>query len=972
MKRMMPKILIAVFCVFGFGLCYTQDTSAIITGAWVNWNSGIDSDGGTTFGIGMNYNTWAEQYGAFRCTSPGAAYTTSICGWDEYWSWNDDLWDYYWVDLYPCYDQQNVGGYIRARRWGSLTANAKRTDTGAVLNGNISSSSGWAGERKTVNRCGYNPEGFTFSHWDDGSTGCEYGRNATGNESVTAWYDQNIFEGQSVVSGAASATAGYTRSNDNRTAYINNCSPINGCKVSFAHNIKRVSGGGTIGYRISRTSNMITSTRAIANNNNVKSGSSGNPSGERVSSSGEWTLYPGMVVCERMTFRAYNTPGSGDIYTQVCAAALGDAQPGDATGDNALVDINVKNDNVSVYNSYRKEVYAKPGDKLSYQGSYHPWLQYTYYLIPQKMRVNGETIYPTSGINTSNNLATMYNSYKGSLRNWNNSLTIFSENFDVAYSQNYSRTNGDFALYKPTANQHTVTPSEVGRSLNEYARTNVNASTQTTPSQVTFSNSSSTNLGNVITTQKSAVASAKIPYNFNNTTEVTFNDANNTLYAGENKTIPFNIYVNTRQNNTTSGNYATIVRNAKWKLEICYNGSCFWTNERTGNLNNSGYSTSRKTEAKEINMNIPDVKAGTSICFRSAVYPATSGAETNWNDAGGNYAWAYSPQKCYTVAKKPSLQIWGGNIYTKGNISTAVAAKGNLAGYNTYGPEASYTKQYFGSWGEMGVVAGGSVAGFSSGASLGFTANNGGALVSNPGGSSIANFCNRSPITFANKPCTGGTVGLLGNSIAIGEANTEKTALIDRFLYGGEPNVVSNVTLNNPSAEKEGGVYYYYGTNNLTIGASTVVPSTIQIVHSTGDIKITGDIKYDSAVTYSSLSHLPKLIVYAKNNISINCGVKQVDAILIAENTVTTCGDSNDINSQANSNQLMVNGAVITNQLIPNRTYGAATGANSIIPAEIINFDPSLYLWGGSETTASEGINTNLDVSHTKEVAPRL
>ena len=123
-------------------------------------------------------------------------------------------------------------------------------------------------------------------------------------------------------------------------------------------------------------------------------------------------------------------------------------------------------------------------------------------------------------------------------------------------------------------------------------------------------------------------------------------------------------------------------------------------------------------------------------------------------------------------------------------------------------------------------------------------------------------------------------------------------------------------------------------------------------------------------------------MIYAEKNIYINCStVNRIDAILIAgkdssnDGNVITCANSNgeipEINSQERSHQLVIYGAVIANKLVPTRTYGAATGANSIIPAEIINFDPTLYLWGGSDATTSEDRNTNMDITYIKELAPR-
>ena len=128
------------------------------------------------------------------------------------------------------------------------------------------------------------------------------------------------------------------------------------------------------------------------------------------------------------------------------------------------------------------------------------------------------------------------------------------------------------------------------------------------------------------------------------------------------------------------------------------------------------------------------------------------------------------------------------------------------------------------------------------------------------------------------------------------------------------------------------------------------------------------------------------MVVYSEKEIRIGCGVTRIDAVLIADR-VLTCNNLNGdtitedhiktkINDSVNSNQLKINGAVITGKLYPNRTYGAATGANSMIPAEIINFDPTLYTWATTAQTESGsgdgGGGASLDITYRRELAPRL
>ena len=819
-------------------------------------------------------------------------------------------------------------------------------------------------------------------------------------KSAYAIYTPNLVYGKST---AGDKTTDWQRTNKTADLYsVDNCSPTNGCKVTFEHALKRTSGNGSSTYLIKRESNYWVSTKSLGvqPRNPLKTGTENFRAGNNTdvqTNKETLTLYPGQVVCEEMTFNTSPGNSASIATTRVCASASGNAQPPSSSGsdDNTLLQIKVKNSNVSHYKEYQDEVYAKPGDHLTYQAFYNPVLQYTYSLKPQKMRIDGGTIYPTSGINESSSLGALYNNHHdANKQNWNNGFTVYGNNFTTGtFEKSYTFSNGD-TTKQEKPNEHIVQAQEVGKDLLETTKTNYRDNTKTTPSQVIFSKSDSFNLSNVITAQITDSASAKIPYNFINSTYVISNDADTTFYAGESATVKMNITVNPKQNNTTKDKYATIVRNAKWKLVFC-------VGDTKCNANNYEYETNPNSTSQDLNanssiekqitINIPDVVAGTKLCVKSAVYPANSGNDKNWKDPEGSHTWAISAPVCYNVAKKPNMEVWGGNIYSRGKINTSISNKGALAGYQNYKVEGAYSSRYvFGSWGELGLIANGAVTNFSSGASLGFAANDDGTLTpdpfngknnnspkaSSPGGSKETSICKRSPLTFANNPCNNG-VGALGGSTTINSVAEDKSAIITKYIYRGESNVTGEVTLNDESKIKNNNIYYYYNNDpdisNLNLLASVVNKNTTQVVHSTRNITINGDLTYEDG--YTNYEEMPKLIIYAEGDIEINCGVKRIDAVLIAEDNVKTCSNSDDINAKENSNQLIINGAIIADSLTPNRTYGAATGANSIVPAEIINFDPNLYMWGGHRSETNDGstnnINANLNVVYNKELVPR-
>ena len=939
----------------------------------------------------------------------------------------------------------------------TLTADAITTNN-QVLEKNVSSQTikvkvGSSGNA-TVSVSGKSYSGYTFKGWKNATTDTSYAshsvsytKSISADTKVYAVYEKNTFAGRIEVSGAATGAIGYTTSSKNSPKYvkITNCSPVDGCKIGFKDYVKRASGGGTTPYIVSRSSNF---PDAVSNNSKVASGNSGNANGERVAtdpSSGQFTLYPGMIVCETLSFKVYSTDNK-NTNLSLCVVVEGDAQPGDPgnsdtvdpSNDTSHYNIKVKNNKVTRYQNYQKTVYAKPGDDLTYLASYNPVLQYTYALIPETMMINSGTTYPTSGKNTSRFLGkdtsttvkSMFNTYKGSgLANWNNAIQVYSQNFAHQYVQDYTFTLGDNSRQfvkdkdgKKLDNSHQVTMNEVGRSLDELVNINRSNNTVTTPKQVNFKMYNNYLRANVITNGEPKKASARVPYNYTNTTEITKVDE--VVYAGENSTIEYKYIIHPKENSLTTNNpseekYATTVGNPKWQLEFCVgkndcdagNYSKYRTDVIVNNdlgSNKHDFNVTDMSKGKEVGLktdiNIPDVAAGTQICVRSVIYPATSGSDDNYNNPDG-YGSSSSDRACFVVAKRPSLQVWGGNIYSRGRITTATSTKYTLDGYGDYKIEEKGDPYVFGSFGELGLIASGEVRGLASGASTGYASINAdGTLIPDPfssnnsssnlpGGGNDSSICNRSPLTFANTPCMNGAVGKLGKTTTTSNADKDKTKVLEKFVRDVEPNVGGTVTLNDDTKTQPDGTYYYYSTEDLTIGDGSylsydnprlIKKSTIQMVHSDKTIYINDNLAYEGK--YNDYSELPKLIIYGKN-VVIDCRVTRIEALIVADERVVTCnnyeGDINNlsdtdlknnvtanINQSPNANQLKVNGAIIAKTLIANRTYGAATGANSIIPAEIINFDPSLYMWGGLGND-DDNDNGDLEVTLTKELAPR-
>ena len=554
--------------------------------------------------------------------------------------------------------------------------------------------------------------------------------------------------------------------------------------------------------------------------------------------------------------------------------------------------------------------------------------------------------------------------------------------------------------------------------------------------------------------QQGRIASALVPYNFNTSSSVKTKDVS--VPAGEEFNITYEMKVLPKTNIITTNpddenrDYATRVDEAINKLIVYYPDSSDTNPERTGtgswgggkgdnlcsyyglpnNQTKCGYKTvlwegdkesgtlnesgnmDGSTEEKTVKFYAQDMRAGSKVCVAVANYPSTSGSDTNWSDKEGNHKWRISDSKCYTIAKKPSVQVWGGNVYSRGQINTAVSKKVHLQGYVNYNIGTSDGSNYvFGSFGELGLISSARVTGFASGATTGYSKNFGnndlwphtrpangagnngdtlfGQAVPGPGGkkqSAGSGICTRSPLTIPNTPCGGETINAIITAIGSTASNLEndKNNIIANFVRDGVASSGSNASLNDRSKAQSDGTYYHYNNGDINVGTPdapiAIANSTIQMVHSRNTVYIKGDLVYSDE--YEKYSELPKLIIYGKN-VVIDCNVNRVDALVIADEKVVTCNnfDGNvtaaDLTTKIkarlgeakNSNQLTINGAVIAKTLIANRTYGAATGANSIIPSEIINFDPTLYMWGGLGN--DEGSDGDLEVTMVKELAPR-
>ena len=472
-------------------------------------------------------------------------------------------------------------------------------------------------------------------------------------------------------------------------------------------------------------------------------------------------------------------------------------------------------------------------------------------------------------------------------------------------------------------------------------------------------------------------ANIKVPYNFINTASINLGDI--MVFAGETVNISINgkVKVNKRKNNEVNKTYATKVNHASIKVvsylsssndtgtdgkevsgdDICaaIGRTCDNIIDRTDltlnaseNLNGEEKELSSILGSHATTVNVYDAPAGTYYCVAVAVYPASSGSDKMMNSSGSE-TWYVSSPSCKKIAKKPSIQIWGSGLFTAGDIvvSNAVkhVVKDHLNDYN------ATNRQHivFGSWVEQNIVANGLVN-IASGASDGLAGDTGrtfNGLNGSYSGSNINQICILSPLTMPNYKCgamnPGGTSGSMS-------APTDKEALLDRF------------------ADEDSSRYELHNGVCTLSSAPSFDEKKTHIYRCDGKFTISDDLKVLDT-TYSLLAGVPKIIIYSKSDIGIACNVERVDAVLIADGVVDTCDGDEDINSKERSRRLTINGTVIADKLFAKRTYGAATGASSYEPAEIINYDTSLYLWGELEADVTN--SGKFETVYQTELPPR-
>lgn len=345
---------------------------------------------------------------------------------------------------------------------------------------------------------------------------------------------------------------------------------------------------------------------------------------------------------------------------------------------------------------------------------------------------------------------------------------------------------------------------------------------------------------------------------------------------------------------------------------------------------------------------IPADAAGNSkVCYVLSVHPF----------AAGSNQWRHSDPYCFVLGKKPTVQIWGGDLRVGAPFIGSSPRSASVQTSLTTSATGTY-----GSWTEYGILAPSAVTGMASLSGL-----------AGPTGNSSSAQRDWSKLTFANvvtDSCSLG-FGCYNNATSMGTIPDVE----GRFFGPGDPTSPLGANTSIGSLNQSIGVHVYTHSGDLVITGGTVQKGQSYVIRATGTVTISGDIHYTNA-KLNSLTDIPQLIIIGQN-IKIADTVTNIDAWLIAEgNTdgsngvLDTCGvmngtvnndDTTALTTTMCNAPLTVNGPVMAQKLWLRRTGGDGQAS-----AEVLNMRADAYLWAFTQAKSSGKAIT----TYTKELPP--
>ena len=391
-----------------------------------------------------------------------------------------------------------------------------------------------------------------------------------------------------------------------------------------------------------------------------------------------------------------------------------------------------------------------------------------------------------------------------------------------------------------------------------------------------------------------AEACVTVPYNYKLLPKISL--------MGDEITPGATVVVQPKVDNTSPNDKpATKSENINWELKVKVNSGA----ETIIGSGQKVFVVSTGQTVANVDYNLPNtVQFGDSICFWLSLSKSSHNGKT-----GENGPSTKSPEVCIKVGKRPKVQVLGGDIWAEGEINTNM---NKLA-----------TGKFAGSWVEYGAIAKDNISGLATGGAL----------------NNQANACGYSLLSFTNKKCD-------ETPPVLGKYNFTPSSLnISNFFNFSYSITTSEVDLSSLLAGE------YSVTQNINLTAYSPIDKQIVLNAPGKKVTISSNIKYKSGKYQKD--GLPQVIIIA-NDIGIKEDVTQVDAWLIAEETINTCSSiaeaditGDKLSGNRCPSKLEINGPVKAKKIKLYRT-GGSDGPSDLSqndPAETINFRPDAYLW---------------------------
>ena len=329
----------------------------------------------------------------------------------------------------------------------------------------------------------------------------------------------------------------------------------------------------------------------------------------------------------------------------------------------------------------------------------------------------------------------------------------------------------------------------------------------------------------------------------------------------------------------------------------------------------SGRSYDRNTRIADFVPEIEDgAEVGTRYCVALSISPyRMMDTQSKAEQEANNRQWRHSAPICIKVVKMPKVQFWGNGVFSRAGIRTSL----------------SPTREgVLGSWVEYEAITGGTIRNFRTESSQ-----------------------STRRLAIENYTSTG-NFGQGAPSI-----DSVISSISSKFPRANLDNTTTRVTVHN--------------NNNTTINGLTASRRT-EVIYG-NNLRISSDI-VNSDRTVNSDNDFRQIIIIANGNITIDPGVKTVDAWLIARGTINTCavgGNQNerDVTTERCNEQLQIRGGTLSNTLRLWRTHGSdgRTASSLSEPAEIIKQSADTYLWSQTQSGGQGKIVT----TYTKELPVR-